>query len=230
MQSNSGKGNHRPVIILGEISPRNKAINEKAEALFQRKLENSPDFKQMFEKINQCKAMEKRQRDALMATDSRKEKLDINSKYQSFLKSNEVTSREKLLVSRYKKECKKAIQQAFIHYLYGMTHSNVGSLTYCWAYPSDWRENDRSFGAHDPSSPGELYAMMSLIGSSDWSQEAIKDDYLRHAHNTSDALILKNNELTKIAEEFVNSMNLNSLYDSLDTALESDYDGFFRLW
>ncbi|WP_422452087.1 AAA family ATPase [Endozoicomonas sp. ALC066] len=230
MQSNSGKGNHRPVIILGEISPRNKAINEKAEALFQRKLENSPDFKQMFEKINQCKAMEKRQRDALMATDSRKEKLDINSKYQSFLKSNEVTSREKLLVSRYKKECKKAIQQAFIHYLYGMTHSNVGSLTYCWAYPSDWRENDRSFGAHDPSSPGELYAMMSLIGSSDWSQEAIKDDYLRHAHNASDALILKNNELTKIAEEFVNSMNLNSLYDSLDTALESDYDGFFRLW
>ncbi|WOG28882.1 AAA family ATPase [Endozoicomonas sp. 8E] len=230
MQSNSGTGNHRPVIILGETSPMNKVINEKAEALFQRKLDNSPDFKQIFEKVNQYEAMIKRYRDAIKATDSKKEKLDIMSKLQSLLKSNVVKPREQHLLPRYKGKCEKAIQQAFIHYLYGMTHSNGGSLTYCWAYPCTWRENNGSFGALDPSSPRELYAMMSSIGNSDWSQDAIKDDYLRHTLNASDALILKTSELTKIAEEFVNSVNLNSLYDLLDTTLESDYDGFFRLW
>ncbi|WP_448218331.1 AAA family ATPase [Endozoicomonas sp. 2B-B] len=218
VQLNSGKGNYRPVIILGNISLNSKVINEKAEALFQRKLEKSPDLKQILEKINQYEAMDRRCFNALKATDSQKERLDIINKYQPILKSLEVPFRDKVLVSDLKDQCRKAIQQAFIYYLYEMTHSKGGGLTYCWADAFILAEDDDGHcGAHAPSSPGELYAMMSLIKSSDWSQEAIRDDHLRQTHNLSNALILKTNELTKIVEEFLNSLNLSSLCDALDT-------------
>ncbi|WP_422135416.1 AAA family ATPase [Endozoicomonas sp. ALD040] len=218
VQLNSGKGNYRPVIILGNISLNSKVINEKAEALLQRKLENNPYLRQILEKINQYEAMDRRCFNALKATDSQKERLDIISKYQSTLKSLEVPSRDKVLVFDLKNQCRKAIQQAFIYYLYEMTHSKGGGLTYCWADAFILAEDDDGHcGAHAPSSPEELYAMMSLIKSSDWSQEAIRDDHLRQTHNVSNALILKTNELTKIVEEFLNSLNLSSLCDALDT-------------
>ncbi|WOG28852.1 AAA family ATPase [Endozoicomonas sp. 8E] len=217
VQLNSGKGNHRPVIILGQISLNSKVNNEKAEALFQRKLENNPYLQQISEKTNQSEAMKQPYINALIAADSEQERLDIISKYQSTLKSLEVPSRDKVLVSDLKDQCQKAIQQAFIYYLYEMTHSKGGGLTYCWADAFILAEDDDDHcGAHAPSSPGELYAMMSLIKSSDWSQEAIKDDYLRQTYHASDALILKTNELTKIVEEFLNSLNLSSLCDALD--------------
>ncbi len=75
--------------------------------------------------------------------------------------------------------------------------------------------NFENYGAHAPSSPEELYAMMSVIEHSHWVVQAIKENYLRQAHDASDALILKSDELTKIAEEFFNNVNLKSISNAL---------------
>ncbi|WP_422472493.1 AAA family ATPase [Endozoicomonas sp. ALB032] len=71
---------------------------------------------------------------------------------------------EEKLVDNLKDKCKQAIQQAYSHYLYELTHSKGGSLTYCWIDAFSWGTKDRgNYGTHDPSSPGELYSMMSEI-------------------------------------------------------------------
>ncbi|WP_422472413.1 transglutaminase-like domain-containing protein [Endozoicomonas sp. ALB032] len=180
VQSNSGKADYRPVIILGACQ-RSRKLQEKAEALFQRKVDTRPDLKQLLEK----------------------------HKLEPF----EVSPEEESLLDDLKDKCSRAIEQVFIHYLYGVTCSKGSCLTFCWG------ESGRLdyFGAHDPSSPEELYAMMKKINNSHCFQESVKDDYLRQVQNASNALILRSHELTKIAEEFVGNVNLNSLYDSLDT-------------
>ncbi|WP_257292242.1 transglutaminase domain-containing protein, partial [Endozoicomonas sp. ONNA1] len=185
-QLTSGKANHRPVIILGQPLWDSTMIKEKAEALFQRKLENSPELKKLSETI--------------------KSKPSLDLWY------------EKRTLNDLKNKCKQGILQAFSHYLYEMTHSKGGGLRYCWASAalgSNTFKRDY-YGAHEPSSPEELYGMMTLIDSSSQFQKTVEDAYLREAQNASNALLLKSNELTKIAEEFINSVNLNSICDALD--------------
>ncbi|WP_257253960.1 AAA family ATPase [Endozoicomonas sp. SESOKO3] len=180
VQSNSGKANHRPVIILGPPFWFCREMNEKVEALLKRKVEDSPSLKPLLEKIKP--------------------------------ESLEASDEDKRLLDSLKQKCEKAIQQAFCHYLYEVTHSKGGCLTYCWGDVDVYK-----YGAHDPSSAGELYTMMFEICSSPRFQNSFNDDYLREAQNASDALILTSNDLTMIVEEFLNSMNLNSLCESLDT-------------
>ncbi|WP_422472499.1 AAA family ATPase [Endozoicomonas sp. ALB032] len=122
------------------------------------------------------------------------------------------------LLDDIKTKSKPMIEQAFIQYLYSVTHSKGGCLTYCWgdALFGDC-EDQRYYGAHDPSSPAELLVMMCSFHSSLTFQNSVKDAYLRQALNANNALILKSAELTAIAEEFLNSVNLNSLSESLDT-------------
>ncbi|WOG28837.1 AAA family ATPase [Endozoicomonas sp. 8E] len=115
------------------------------------------------------------------------------------------------LLENFKKQCWEAIKQAFSHYLYGVTNSNGGCLTYFW---TDAYAGSDSCGAHDPSSPEELHAMMFEFGTPSFFQRFIRDDYLRQALSASNALILKPNDLTKIAGEFLDSLNLNSLSES----------------
>ncbi|WP_422135397.1 AAA family ATPase [Endozoicomonas sp. ALD040] len=192
-QSGSGKAAHRPVIILGQPSWDNTMINEKAEALFQQKVESSPNLKKQ---------------------------LDAKSRNKSATEPSELSPGEQKLVDDLQDKCKKAIQHAFSHYLYGVTHSKGGCLTYCWANASIFDHNSPEkdlYGAHDPSSPEELNAMMFSFYSSPCFQESVKDAYLRQVQNASNALVLKSDELTKIAGEFVNTVNLNSLCEALDT-------------
>ncbi|WP_252180325.1 hypothetical protein [Endozoicomonas sp. 4G] len=73
-----------------------------------------------------------------------------------------------------------------------------------------------NYGAHDPSSPEELYAMMSELSNCLWFEKDVEDTYLRQALKASNALVLKSDELTTIAKEFVNTVNLNSIYELLD--------------
>ncbi|WP_448218311.1 AAA family ATPase [Endozoicomonas sp. 2B-B] len=115
------------------------------------------------------------------------------------------------LLENFKKQCWEAIKQAFSHYLYGVANSNGGCLTYFW---TDAYAGSDSCGAHDPSSPAELYAMMFEFGTPSFFQKFIRDDYIRQALNASNALVLKPNDLTKIAGEFLDSLNLNSLSES----------------
>ncbi|WP_257287621.1 transglutaminase-like domain-containing protein, partial [Endozoicomonas sp. SESOKO2] len=175
----SGKANHRPVIILGEPSWGKTVIAEKVRVLFHRKVESSPDLKQITEKI-------KLNPYGLAVEDYRLWN-GLRYKYQQ------------------------AIQQAFSYYLYEMTHSKAGGLTYCWAKatmidhitPKDYLD---IYGAHEPSSPEELYAMMYKIDSSDPFAKSLRDTHLRQALNAGNALVLRSDELTKIAEEFLNSV------------------------
>ncbi|WOG28819.1 hypothetical protein [Endozoicomonas sp. 8E] len=55
--------------------------------------------------------------------------------------------------------------------------------------------------------------MMSEISGS--SANAIENSYLRQVLNANNALILRSDETTIIAEEFLNSVNLSSISDSL---------------
>ncbi|WP_422442571.1 hypothetical protein, partial [Endozoicomonas sp. ALB060] len=171
-RSISGRGNHRPVIILGKPSWEFTSIYKKAGDLLQ-------------------------------------------SQYAVILKRNGI--KDPLLLN---KEFEDLIQKAFSHYLYQLTHSKGGCLTYCWADAYIKCCNERySYGAHDPSSPEELYVMMSEIDGSKWFMDSpsrlfvdsLKGDYLRQALNADNALVLKSDELTIIAEEFLNSANFDSL-------------------
>ncbi|WP_448218316.1 AAA family ATPase [Endozoicomonas sp. 2B-B] len=128
-----------------------------------------------------------------------------------------LSSGEVALINDLKDKCEEALKQAFSHYLYEVTHLKGGCLTYCWGDAHiDGCWNSNRYGAHDPSSPEELNAMMSAIRNEEL-EKSIQDDYLRQALNASDALVLKTNELNTIAEEFLNSVNLNSLCEALDT-------------
>uniref|UniRef100_UPI0021480915 transglutaminase-like domain-containing protein n=1 Tax=Endozoicomonas sp. SESOKO2 TaxID=2828743 RepID=UPI0021480915 len=190
-QLNSGKMNRRPVIIVGGPDWNARAIKEKHETLFQRKVNTSPDLKQLLE----------------------------NTEVNSFFVSQ---VRKKL-----RHRCWQAIQQAFTHYLYDVTLSKGGRLMYCWGHASFRTSSELcSYGSHDPSSRKELYAMMTQINSSYVFEHSRKDAcFLKQAQNASNALVLKPYELKKIAREFVNSVNLNSLCDALDNqSLWTDWE------
>ncbi|WOG28902.1 AAA family ATPase [Endozoicomonas sp. 8E] len=240
---NSGRTLHRPVIILGQPCWDSEAMIEKTKALFQRKVESSPELKQSLEKVKQYRKKNKEYLEALEDLDNwyrdhssheqsmlpdqqcqtrkeqyEKREIDIKSHYKTLLDSIRPQLREEQVLDYLKIKCEQAIRQAFSHYLYGLTHSKGGSLTYCWAEAStnDYRHRTKCYGTHDPSSPEELYAMMHLISSEKFPSSA-RDAYLKQALNISNALVLKSDDLTKINEEFLNNVNLNSIYESLDT-------------
>ncbi|WOG28849.1 AAA family ATPase [Endozoicomonas sp. 8E] len=232
-----GKENLRPVIIIGQPSWSKTAIVKKIQALL---AENNPDLKPLLEKVNQYEAITRQIQHELDALDSscpdrdsemdsaepcqdqRKEyeikKHEIKGRYELILKSLELLSEEQTLLNNLTDKCQQKIHQAYTLYLYEMTCPKGGRLTYCWAnaYLGDSVDPDY-YGAHDPSSAKELFAMMCNIYGLLPFQNSLKDACLRQALNATDALVLKNDELTKIAKEFLNSMNLNSLYNSLDT-------------
>ncbi|WOG28846.1 AAA family ATPase [Endozoicomonas sp. 8E] len=114
-----------------------------------------------------------------------------------------------------KRRCCPIIQQAFSHYLYKVTHSKDASLTYCWVNAHiRMSQYNYNYGTHDPSSPEELDAMMGEIDSDYKFEKSIKDGCLRQALNADNALVLRTDDLTKIADEFLNTVNLNSMCDS----------------
>ncbi|WP_422138950.1 AAA family ATPase [Endozoicomonas sp. ALC020] len=221
-----GTANCRPVIIMGRPSFRSEVMDKKIETLLAR---NNPDLKQLLEKINQYEAKEKQLQHELDAVDSsypdsemdvdcmEKKKRAIKRSYEPTLKSLEVSWEDRKLLHVLKFKCTQTIEQAVIHYLYEVTHTKGSCLTYCWAnaYIGDSRDPDY-YGAHDPASAEELFFMMCNIDSSLSFQKSIKDSCLKQALNANNALVLKSDELLKIAEEFLNRMNLNSIYKSLN--------------
>ncbi|WP_448218282.1 AAA family ATPase [Endozoicomonas sp. 2B-B] len=225
MQLISVNANHRPVITLGQPSWGKTVIKKKIRALMEVKAENSPDLKRLWEQYKQYEAMEKQLRDALKALNEQcltqeereQKKHDIESKYQPIIKSLALSNEDDRVLRHLHGKYWEAIMQAFSHYLYGVTHSKGGRLTYCWGDISIRANHHKDYGAHDPSSPLELHAMMSKIHKSVWFERSVENSYLRQALNASNALVLRSRELTTIAEEFLNTVNLNSLCESLDT-------------
>uniref|UniRef100_UPI003BB512B0 transglutaminase-like domain-containing protein n=1 Tax=Endozoicomonas sp. ALC066 TaxID=3403078 RepID=UPI003BB512B0 len=240
----SGQANHRPVIVIGKPLWDDTAFAEKTQALLQHKMENSPGLKQLSKKINQYEALKKEEThhrkqflndvqnqmktlflsgrlltpEAINNLIEQKE-AELNSEYKSIAESHKISEEEEKLVDNLKHKCEEAITQAFSYFLYELTHSKGGCLSYCWANSNFWDIyfSRGNYGAHDPSSPEELDTMMSETNHAPLFEKSIKDDYLRQALNVSNALVLKSDELTKIAEEFLNSLDLNSMSDALDT-------------
>ena len=117
-------------------------------------------------------------------------------------KNKKLTGKEAELFFGLKNRCRDAIGQALSHYLYQITHTKGGRLTCCWNDSSSFNN-----GAYEPSSPEELYNMLlNLTAGRD-----LKATYLQQAHNASNALVLNSKDLTTIAEEFLNTVNLDSL-------------------
>ncbi|WP_257288737.1 transglutaminase-like domain-containing protein, partial [Endozoicomonas sp. SESOKO2] len=249
-QLTSGKANHRPVIIMGKPFWYKGVIHEKTEALFQLSVEKNFDLTYLMEKSNQydakyeeyihalriceirtlldrtnslpgyVKSLPPHQRSRFQKEEQKNEN-DIKNEYGPILDRLELSHEEQKLFRDLKDICKRAIRQAFAHYLYEVTHSKGGCLTYCWVGASIEAHDtvrDRC-GAYDPSSPEELYAMMSAIDNPDAFQTSVNNAYLREAFNASNALVLKSDELTEIAIEFSSSVNLNSICNSLYAGL-----------
>ncbi|WP_257292852.1 transglutaminase domain-containing protein, partial [Endozoicomonas sp. ONNA1] len=239
---NSGKANQRPVIILGQPSWRHTAFNEKVEALYQRKVESSPHLQYLLEKSEQynkavdelhCalddlksefhhtiygKSMRSNQEYQAQQTDYENKKLDIENEHRAILKPLKLSREDTKPLHNLRDRCRQAIRQAFSHYLYEVTHSKAGHLTFCWARATIGEDTSikNNYGAHNPSSPEELYAMISEIDTSSDFEKSVDNVFLQQTLNVSNALVLKSDELTKIAGEFLSSVNLNSIYESLD--------------
>ncbi|WP_252179403.1 AAA family ATPase [Endozoicomonas sp. 4G] len=200
---NPGRVSHRPVIIMGQPSWK-ALIDEKIEVFFEREAENNSfELRRLLKKIKRT--------------------------------LSRVPDRDHKLLDDLKTKYKQAIEQAFGHYLYEVTHSKGGRLTYCWigGIINSKTCTESSYGAHDPSSPEELSAMMCAIDNTSGFGEFAKNAYLREAHNTCNALVLNSGELTIIAEEFLNSLNLNSgeLVTIVKEFLKSvDFDSIMTHW
>ncbi|UYM18047.1 AAA family ATPase [Endozoicomonas euniceicola] len=125
-------------------------------------------------------------------------------------KNSKLTPEEKKIFDGSKKQCRDALKQAFSHYLYQMTHAKGSRLTCCWSIltPDTGSDEPYSFyGTHEPSSPEELYNLLSNLI---YIRDGLKATYLRQAHNASNALVLNSEELITIAEEFLNTVDLDS--------------------
>ena len=123
--------------------------------------------------------------------------------------------------------CQRAIEQAFCHYLYQLTHCKGGRLINCWVDASfgkyqfaAFSKASGQFGTHEPCSPKELFVMMSSIKQChQFDESSLVTSYLKQALNAGNALVLKSDELTTIAREFVDSVDLDSLSTALDGQL-----------
>uniref|UniRef100_UPI0021489B17 hypothetical protein n=1 Tax=Endozoicomonas sp. SESOKO4 TaxID=2828745 RepID=UPI0021489B17 len=83
---NSAKANHRPVIILGKPFWENTLINKKVEALYQLKVEKSPNLKQLLARYRESRATE----------NQRNRELNALTRHISDLKKKQ-SSKKKLL-------------------------------------------------------------------------------------------------------------------------------------
>ncbi|WP_422409574.1 MULTISPECIES: AAA family ATPase [unclassified Endozoicomonas] len=207
VQLRSVRARHRPLIILGHPFLSSTLIDKKAQDLLQLKAKKNPDLKRLLEKVKQDNVVSNR---GYMN--------GIYNHYRPISESGDVLHKDAEFASDLENKCKQAILQAFCHYLYELTHSKGGRLTYCWGdAPVRFEPHRNHYGAHDPSSPEELYAMFSEIDRSEWFEKSVDDTYLRQTLGDSNALVLRSAELIKITEEFLNRVNLNSLCESLNT-------------
>lgn len=72
LKPDSGKVNHRPVIIMGQIFQDDEVTDNKVEALFQKVVEKSPELKNILQKINTRMAMKKQRFNARKALKKRR--------------------------------------------------------------------------------------------------------------------------------------------------------------
>ncbi|MTI11935.1 hypothetical protein E1189_02495 [Sansalvadorimonas verongulae] len=100
------------------------------------------------------------------------------------------------------------IKEAFVDYLYQIAHVNGEGITACWF---DARAGSvmHQTGYHIPQSAAELNALMTeVINHFQW--DGAYEHYLRTVLRSHGALVLDKNDLTVIAQEFINRLKLDT--------------------
>ncbi|WP_230459835.1 hypothetical protein, partial [Sansalvadorimonas verongulae] len=91
---------------------------------------------------------------------------------------------------------------------YQATHANGGGgITVCW-FEAAIGSAQYQTGHHIPQSAAELNALMTEI--TDHCPWDTYDRYLRTAFRLHDALVLDADDLTAIAQEFINGLKLDT--------------------
>ncbi|MBO9480227.1 AAA family ATPase [Salinisphaera sp. G21_0] len=234
-QFNASKTGIRPVIILGKPDWAYTVIADEVEAhypsepwqVMETNFRHSLTYTQYFAEVRKVPRRDtnKTHRSARLpakreGSRNQKESEEYNKKtkeiwtrYKPIINSLHVPGNGNSSVPNAM--VKQAIYQAFTYYLYHMTKTRGGRLTYCFLEASVGRRYSNRYGAHEVSSPEELYAMMTKTQNNSALEKSVKARYLSQAHNTDNALVLKSEELTTIAREFLNTVNFKSIYELL---------------
>ncbi|WP_422489816.1 AAA family ATPase [Endozoicomonas sp. ALE010] len=245
-QFNASKTGIRPVIILGKPEWAYTVIADEVEAHYSSEpwqvMEKNFRFNLTYDQYRAevCKVSGKHtnkthrnvrlpakregSRDQKESEEINKKTKEIFARYMPIINSLRVSGNDRSSVPET--VVKQAIYQAFIYYLYHMTKTRGSRLTYCFLEADVGRRYSNRYGAHEVSSPEELYAMMIKTQNNSALERSVKARYLRQAHNSGNALVLKSEELTTIAREFLNTVNFKSIYESLLNA--RDPVGFKR--
>ncbi|USE38887.1 AAA family ATPase [Endozoicomonas sp. SCSIO W0465] len=120
----------------------------------------------------------------------------------------------------------KPMELAFCHYLFRIANSRGGRLGICWLDATivklyEQREPgyrairiSNNFGFHEPKSAEELIILLSIISD---EKDDVDKSHLLKAHNAEDGIVLRKKEMTAIACEFINSVDMNSLYEEFSS-------------
>ncbi|MTI12447.1 hypothetical protein E1189_05290 [Sansalvadorimonas verongulae] len=124
---------------------------------------------------------------------------------------DEEALRKRLFVISHKYS--ELIKDVFADYVYQTAHVNGGGITVCWLDAHDGlsipqiRHHIPQIGHHVPQSTAELNALIKVTSYSQWD---IYGHYLRTAFRSHNALVLDDDDLTTIAQEFVNGLELDT--------------------
>ena len=132
---------------------------------------------------------------------------DVQEKYTDLIVEEgcRLSLKDEYRLSEIEEAFSKTIQRAFSHYLYQITNSKGGRLTFCWVTSSCPLS-----GCYNPRSPEELMACMENIHSLQNSE--LDNTYLRQALKSHNRLVLGPENLTGAANEFINSLDSEALY------------------
>ena len=108
----------------------------------------------------------------------------------------------------------KLFVQQFCQYFFQKTTANGNQLHYCW-FGGTFKEQEIGFGSHQPSSPQELLGMFRYICDFFFRKKKLDHALINKALNTSNALILNSDDFTPIVKEYLNSIDLDLLFDLL---------------
>ena len=238
--STAASTSHRPVIALGSPIWRKTELESKTRELIEHHLANYPAAKALFDKkerLDELRQQALEEIDGLSCLSYSHDPTELESEFHEIPEIHEIRERyaqlrktenlelswgdeEQLLT--IKEKYSGAIQSAFTHYLYQLTNSKGGRLTCCWVN-ARCNMSHFNFGSHRPVSPEELMWCMYKIYSSPENLEELDNACLRKALKSHNGLILKHEDLTIAASEFMNTIDLEALFEEVVSRMDGEF-------
>ena len=122
--------------------------------------------------------------------------------------------------------CRQALSTAFLSYLYQCTQRNNSSLILGWI---DFLDNRRIHPEYEPGGSCKIHSFQQLsrlVIQLDGSQQVWTEDkpHIRRAFNTPDALVLMPEDMAVFVDDFMASLDINSLYQEFKSRLMTAVD------